>query len=138
MAVKVYTDGACRGNPGLGSWAFIVEDDKGTKHQRSGYIGPTTNNRAEYIAIVEALKFLKEEGIIKATLYSDSQVVVNQICEEFVIKNEQLQALKNTVDTLAENIDIVILYMTREASELKACDHLCNVVLDNRPAGENW
>lgn len=138
MTVKVYTDGACRGNPGLGSWAFICEDDKGTRHERSGYIGPTTNNRAEYIAIVEALKFLKEQGIIRAVLYSDSQVVVNQICEDFVIKNDALQALKDQVDRLAEDIDLVVLYMTREAQDLKACDRLCNKVLDGHPKGESW
>jgi ribonuclease HI len=138
MTVKVYTDGACRGNPGLGSWAFIVEDDKGTRHERSGYIGPTTNNRAEYIAIIEALKFLKECGTIRATLYSDSQVVVNQICEDFVIKNDILQTMKDQVDKLAEDIDLVVLYMTRESKDLKACDRLCNYVLDHHPKGENW
>lgn len=74
--IEIYTDGACRGNPGPGGWgAILVYGDK--KKELSGGEKETTNNRMELTAAIEALSALKEP--CKVTLTSDSQYLVNGI-----------------------------------------------------------
>lgn len=74
--VKVYTDGACSGNPGAGGWGTILEY-KGIKRELSGGMAETTNNRMELTAVIEGLKALKES--CKVTVITDSQYVANGI-----------------------------------------------------------
>ena len=54
--LKIYTDGAARGNPGPAAYAFIFVDKDNIIHKESGYLGNATNNTAEYKAIINALK----------------------------------------------------------------------------------
>lgn len=74
--VNIYTDGACKGNPGAGGWAAILEYE-GREKELCGGEKLTTNNRMELIAAIEGLKALKEP--CQVTLYSDSQYLVNAI-----------------------------------------------------------
>lgn len=67
--VEIYTDGACRGNPGPGGWGAILVY-KGREKEMSGGENPTTNNRMELLAAIRALSALKEP--CKVTLTSDS------------------------------------------------------------------
>lgn len=75
-SVNIYTDGACKGNPGAGGWAAILEYG-GKEKELCGGEKLTTNNRMELIAAIEGLNALKES--CKVTLYSDSQYLVNAI-----------------------------------------------------------
>ena len=74
--IEIYTDGACRGNPGPGGWGalLIYQDTKKTLH---GGASNTTNNRMEMQAVIEALKVLKSKCEIK--LYTDSKYVMDGI-----------------------------------------------------------
>ena len=72
---KIYTDGSCIGNPGKGGWAAIILDNKKQKII-SGSEPYTTNNRMELIAVIKALKNVKQKEI---TLITDSQYVKNGI-----------------------------------------------------------
>jgi ribonuclease HI len=74
--VNIYTDGACKGNPGAGGWAAILEFE-GREKELCGGEKVTTNNRMELTAAIEGLKALKTECIVD--LYSDSQYLVNAI-----------------------------------------------------------
>ena len=74
--VTIYTDGACRGNPGAGGWAAILVY-KGTEKELSGGEPNTTNNRMELMAAISGLNALKEP--CEVTLYSDSKYVVDAI-----------------------------------------------------------
>ncbi len=74
--VEIFTDGACKGNPGPGGWGSILRY-KGTEKEISGGEANTTNNKMELTAVIEALRLLKEP--CKVTLYSDSQYVCNAI-----------------------------------------------------------
>src|SRR6266404_5052427 len=67
--VVIHTDGACQGNPGPGGWAAILECE-GEKHEVSGGVPVTTNNRMELQAVIEALSALKEPCEID--FYTDS------------------------------------------------------------------
>ena len=74
--VEIYTDGACRGNPGRGGWGAVLVYN-GIEKELSGGDKLTTNNRMELSAVIAALGALKEA--CKVTLTTDSQYVVNAI-----------------------------------------------------------
>jgi ribonuclease HI len=70
--VDIYTDGACRGNPGPGGWAAILMSG-GRERELSGAETATTNNRMELLAVINALAALKRR--VQARVYTDSQYV---------------------------------------------------------------
>jgi ribonuclease HI len=70
--VDIYTDGACRGNPGPGGWAALLRKG-GAERELSGAATLTTNNRMELQAVIEALQALKRA--VRARIYTDSQYV---------------------------------------------------------------
>jgi ribonuclease HI len=77
---KIYTDGACSGNPGAGGWGVVVYLDNGTVHELGGASPDTTNNRMEMQAAIGALEFFKHSGQSKViALYTDSEYVKNGI-----------------------------------------------------------
>jgi len=71
-SVEIFTDGACRGNPGPGGWGAILRYNKHEKHLK-GAVAFTTNNRMELTAVINALSALKKPCAIKVT--TDSQYV---------------------------------------------------------------
>ena len=76
--INVYTDGACKGNPGQGGWgALILEND--VKREIYGGESNTTNNRMELMAVIRALELLKEQNDI--TVFTDSTYVQKGISE---------------------------------------------------------
>jgi len=76
--VEIYTDGACRGNPGPGGWgALLIAGD--ARRELSGYEAQTTNNRMELMAAIEALRALKRP--VDVILYTDSKYVCTGIEE---------------------------------------------------------
>lgn len=79
--VTIYSDGACKGNPGPGGWgAVLVAGD----HEKELFGGenPTTNNRMELMAVIEALRALKRPCVVN--IYTDSQYVQKGISEWIV------------------------------------------------------
>lgn len=79
--VELYTDGACRGNPGKGGWGAILVYGKYEK-ELSGAERLTTNNRMELTSVIEGLKALKEP--CRVTLYSDSKYVIDAFVEGWI------------------------------------------------------
>ncbi|USO02281.1 MAG: ribonuclease HI [Alphaproteobacteria bacterium] len=75
---KIYTDGACSGNPGQGGWGAFIIDAMNKEFQLSGYEERTTNNRMELMGVIEALSSMPAEGE-KIAIYTDSQYVKNGI-----------------------------------------------------------
>lgn len=76
--IKIYTDGACSGNPGAGGWGAILLYGEHEK-EISGGEPDTTNNRMELMAVISALEILKSPCIVD--LYSDSTYVLKGISE---------------------------------------------------------
>jgi ribonuclease HI len=72
MLVEIFTDGACRGNPGLGGWGALLRQN-GHEKTLYGSVAATTNNRMELTAAIEALAALKKSCDVD--LYTDSQYV---------------------------------------------------------------
>ena len=79
--VCLYTDGACRGNPGVGGWGAILVYGKYEK-EMSGGEAETTNNRMELTAAIEGLSALKEP--CRVALFSDSKYLVDAFLEGWV------------------------------------------------------
>ena len=94
--VTIHTDGACKGNPGIGSWAAILEY-KNHKKEISGVVLDTTNNRMELQGVIEALKLLNKSCHIH--LYTDSQYVQKGMSEW--IRNWKAKNWKNV-----KNVDL--------------------------------
>jgi ribonuclease HI len=77
--VVIYTDGACKGNPGPGGWGVLLRSSDGAEKEMFGGELGTTNNRMEMMAVIEALGALKRPCHV--TLYIDSQYVLKGITE---------------------------------------------------------
>jgi ribonuclease HI len=76
--IKIYTDGACRGNPGPGGWgALLIAGER--QRTLSGSQAMTTNNRMELTAAIEALRALRRP--VEVTLYTDSKYVCEGIAQ---------------------------------------------------------
>lgn len=78
MTLKIYTDGACSGNPGAGGWAALLMYGTAQK-EISGHESDTTNNRMELLAAIEGLKAVKPQPDLKIELFSDSAYIINAI-----------------------------------------------------------
>lgn len=74
--INIYTDGACKGNPGPGGWAFYIENEN---VERCGREKETTNNRMELLAAINGLDYYKSPTQI--TIFSDSQYVIKGITD---------------------------------------------------------
>ena len=101
MKLKIYTDGACSGNPGKGGWAAIILDGK-NQSSISGSENKTTNNRMELIAPIMALKKIKVKSEI--TIYTDSRYVKDGITEW--IKKWKLNNWKSSNKKPVKNKDL--------------------------------
>lgn len=98
--VKLYTDGACSGNPGPGGYGAILIFN-GKEKEISGGEKETTNNKMEIMAVLEGLKMLKEP--CEVTVYSDSAYVVNSIDKGWIYgwkKNNWKKSDKSTVKNI--------------------------------------
>ncbi|HXN79921.1 MAG TPA: RNase H family protein, partial [Steroidobacteraceae bacterium] len=76
--IEIYTDGACRGNPGPGGWAALLSK-AGHEKEISGAEALTTNNRMELTAVIRALEALRRP--VRARVYTDSEYVRRGISE---------------------------------------------------------
>ena len=77
-SIHIYTDGACKGNPGPGGWGVLLKAGATEKELCGGELG-TTNNRMELMAVIQALQALKRP--CEVTLFLDSQYVLKGITE---------------------------------------------------------
>src|ERR1041385_3718098 len=77
-AVEIFTDGACRGNPGPGGWGALLRF-KDQEKELWGGEAMTTNNRMELMAVIRALEALKRRSLVR--VYTDSQYVQKGISE---------------------------------------------------------
>ena len=124
-------DGAARGNPGPAAYGVIVRRPDGARHESLGkYIGRATNNVAEYYALIAALDYAAASGIKRLRVYSDSQLIVNQIKGLYKVKHPDLRPLHERAKKRAATLEIfTIQYVPREQN--RDADDLANAALDN-------
>lgn len=135
MKIIIYTDGASRGNPGLASYGFTVSDGSGKLLYEEGkYIGITTNNVAEYTAVLEALKYVKKnygEKQLEIELFADSKLVVEQLSGRYKIKSPHLIPIVDEIKILSIELGGLIHTHVPRAKNTEA-DRLANLALDSR------
>jgi len=138
MKLIIYTDGGARGNPGPAASGVVVCDEKGAIiHKYFEYLGETTNNVAEYSAIVFALKKLKalygkdKTKKMEIEVRSDSELIVRQLNHQYKIENADLQPLFLKIwNMMVEFGPIKFIHIPRE--ENKQADALVNECLDGQ------
>jgi ribonuclease HI len=130
--VTVYTDGASRGNPGRAAVAFVLRGDGLGPVEYADTIGVTTNNAAEYTAMVRALEFAKSLGSRRVRLFSDSELMVRQMRGEYRVKNADILVLFEEAQGLVEGFDEVRFAHVPRSANAEA-DALCNRALDGSP-----
>lgn len=131
----IFTDGASRGNPGAAAWAFVLSRPSSAVVEVAEKLGSTTNNVAEYTALVKALERASRLGVRRIDLFSDSELMVKQMNGEYAVKNAELRTLYDAAQRLKRGFDVVRIDHVRRAQNKRA-DELCNAVLDGRPPGE--
>lgn len=103
---KLFTDGGSRGNPGPSAGAFLICKTDDNVVEKSGfYIGITTNNQAEYQALLKGLERSQAVGIRKLNVFMDSELVVKQLNGRYKIKNKNLEPLYRQIKDLATDFD---------------------------------
>lgn len=150
-SLKIFTDGGSRGNPGPAGVGFLVKNGQGETLVKAGkYIGETTNNMAEYRAVIEALKWLKQNFSISQSrlivedprrsasgflnfsinFFIDSQLIVKQLNGLYKVKNARLRNLIIEVRGLEGEIKLPIHYHYIPREKNKEADRLVNQALD--------
>lgn len=99
--VVIYTDGACRGNPGPGGWGVLLRF-RGSEKSLHGYEAETTNNRMELTAVIKGLKALKRS--CRVELYTDSKYVLQGINDW--IDNWRRNGWKTAAKKPVKNVDL--------------------------------
>lgn len=135
MNIKIYTDGASRGNPGPASYGYVILNDKDEVIKKEGKaIGNTTNNVAEYTAVLSAFTFVKEyiakgQKIESIELFADSKLVIEQLSGRFKIKAAHLLLILQKIQKIVLEMDSVkYKHIPRELNS--AADSMANQALD--------
>ena len=135
----IYTDGGARGNPGPAAIGVVIQETENKEQETGKYysetIGETTNNVAEYKAIIFALRKAKallngkKAGETELEIKSDSELIVSQLNGKYQIKDKELQPLFVEVWNLKQNFKSVeFKLIPRE--ENKEADKIVNRALD--------
>jgi ribonuclease HI len=108
MNYTIYTDGACRGNPGPSGAGGVIFDSSGViVAEISEYLGIATNNVAEY----QALRLTLERAILldikNVSVFMDSKLVVEQMLGNWQIKNNVLREINDQIRDLIANFDTI-------------------------------
>ncbi|MEI7497729.1 MAG: ribonuclease HI family protein [Candidatus Falkowbacteria bacterium] len=128
--ITIYSDGGARGNPGPAAIGTVLYDEGGVVvAEISEYIGETTNNQAEYKAIIAGLICAKELGAQTIECFLDSLLVVEQLNHRYKVKHPGLAPLFLEVHNLRHHFkQISFRHIPREKN--KAADKLVNLALD--------
>ena len=137
--ITIFTDGGARGNPGPAGIGIVVEGLKSGKKTFGECIGETTNNEAEYRALIVALQKLKKLGgkekLEQVDCYADSELMVKQLNGEYKVKDTNLRGLFMEVLKLKSELKVPIFFHHIKRAKNSEADALMNQALD-REAGK--
>lgn len=126
----VRCDGGARGNPGPAALGVSIVDADGAEVAAIGErLGETTNNVAEYTAVIRGLERARDLGARKVTVRSDSMLLVEQLRGRYKVKAAHLKPLHAQVLALARGFDLVTFEHVRREQNVRA-DELVNMALD--------
>ncbi|MGE4318165.1 MAG: ribonuclease HI family protein [Deferribacterales bacterium] len=128
--IDIFSDGASRGNPGEAGCGYVVFADGQEIATGKKYLGQTTNNIAEYSAVIYALKDQLVKDCIEVNFFLDSELVVKQMKGEYRVKNEGLIPLKAEIDCLIYGKKVTFTHVPRNQN--KIADRLANEAIDEK------
>ena len=130
LKATLHTDGGARGNPGPAGIGVLLTDSNGeVLGEIAQALGQTTNNVAEYSAVIAGLELALEKGVTDLRICVDSKLVVNQIQGNWKIKNDRLRVLAVKARGLMGKFPSVsIEYVPREKNA--GADRLANQGMD--------
>ena len=130
--LHTYSDGGARGNPGPAAIGVVLCDAKDhVLLEASHLIGETTNNQAEYLALLFALELAKTRKAKQLVCHADSELLVFQLQGVYKIKDPHLKALSEKVKSLAQGFDSVTYkQIPRESAMIVRADKLLNETLN--------
>ncbi len=127
--IKIFCDGGSRGNPGpAASGVVFLSQDNEVLYEFSQYLGETTNNQAEYRAVLLALNKMQELSYRTADFYLDSELVTKQLNGEYRVKNIELKPVYDQIKQLSRDLQITFTHVRREFNKL--ADEQVNICLD--------
>jgi ribonuclease HI len=129
---KLFSDGACRGNPGVGGAGAVITDvQENVIWEGKEYLGHCTNNIAEYRALILGLKGALAQDFKNLEVYLDSELLAKQIKGSYRVKNEKLQVLMKEVRSLLTSFESVeVKHVLR--SHNSHADRLANLAIDEK------
>lgn len=132
--IKIFTDGGARGNPGPAASAYVVFSNDKIISEKSYFIGESTNNIAEYFAVLMAVLWIKKNTSKYENepfvIHIDSELVVRQLNGIYKIKNSKLKNIFDKIKLQQASIsqEVIFKHILREQN--KKADALVNEELD--------
>jgi ribonuclease HI len=130
--VIAHADGGSRGNPGPSASGWVIQDPLSLEVLADGgeFLGITTNNQAEYRAVLDLLKFCLQNGIQELDIRLDSLLVVNQVNGLWKVKNRDLWPIYEEIKELCKKFkSIKFTHVLREFNKL--ADAKANQIMDS-------
>jgi len=130
--VRMFSDGASRGNPGPAGAGAVIVDAQGRVLKRLGkYIGRETNNIAEYAGVILGLRGALEMGAREIDVRADSELMIKQLKGDYRVKNEGLKPLFAEAQALLRKFDkFTLRHVPREENTL--ADEMSNRAIDEK------
>ena len=130
--ILMYSDGACRGNPGPASYGVVFKDKKGKLlKELSEYIGHKTNNVAEYTGLIQGLTYALKARFLNLDVYLDSELVVKQINGIYKVKHPEMKICYQKVIELKKQFESCSVSHILRHKNTEA-DALANKALDEK------
>ncbi len=131
MKLTAIVDGASRGNPGPAAIGVLVLDENGQEVQKIARpIGETTNNVAEYTALITCLERIKEYDVESLRIKTDSQLLARQLLGLYKVRSRHLQPLFQKAQTLLKSAPFPVKIENVPRTETKEADKLANQALN--------
>ncbi len=134
--LEIYTDGASRNNPGKGACAFVFVLNGQIIYKEAHFLGDITNNQAEYQGLIRALDKAIEYTRWNVKVFSDSQLLIKQMSEEWRVKDPMIKILYREASEKERGIqNIEYFHVPRTNKFIKIADKLCNDCIDKHLNG---
>lgn len=140
--VYLFADGASQGNPGPGGLGYLITHSKNIRLKDflnnkieiisygKKFLGYTTNNQAEYEALLAGIEEVKAKNFSSVIVLMDSELVINQMKGLYKIKNAHLKVLHEKAQKLAQNLKIDFVHIRREFNQV--ADYLARLAIEQK------
>jgi ribonuclease HI len=129
--IEAYSDGAGQNVRGCGAASFLIVKNQSIIHQETVPLIGKTNNEAEYIGVLSAIKWLQKEGYESFTCYLDSELVFKQLTNKYSVNKLELLTLHSEIVQIVSenNLRVRFSWVPRENKFIQVADRMNRVVV---------